>query len=50
MATHIQGGDLADAGIAGESADPPVRRERKLSSGVEIVLLTIFAMAAKPFT
>ncbi len=39
MATHIQGGDLADAGIAGESADPPVRRERKLSSGVEIVLL-----------
>ncbi len=44
MATHIQGGDLADAGIAGESADPPVRRERKLSSGVEIVLLTVFAI------
>ena len=44
MATHIQGGDLADAGIAGESADPPVRRERKLSSGIEIVLLAVFAI------
>ena len=44
MATHIQGGDLADAGIAGESADPPVRRERKLSSGVEVVLLAVFAI------
>src|SRR5687767_805262 len=45
MATHIQGGELADKGIAGESADPPVRRgERKLSSGVEIVLLALFAI------
>ena len=44
MATHIQGGDLADAGIAGESAAPPVRRRRKLSSGIEIVLLTLFAI------
>ena len=39
MATHIQGGDLADAGIAGESTDPPVRRHRRLSSGIEIALL-----------
>jgi multiple sugar transport system permease protein len=44
MATHIQGGDLADTGIAGETAAPPVRRERKLSSGIEIVLLVIFAI------
>ena len=44
MATHIQGGDLADAGIAGETAAPPVRRKRKFSSGIEIVLLAVFAI------
>jgi len=44
MATHIQGGDLADAGIAGETSAPPVRRERKLGSAVEIMLLTVFAI------
>jgi multiple sugar transport system permease protein len=44
MATHIQPAGVADAGIAGETVDPPIRRERKISSGVEIVLLTIFAV------
>ena len=44
MATHIQGGDLADAGIAGETSAPPVRRKRKFSSGIEIVLLVLFAI------
>jgi multiple sugar transport system permease protein len=43
MAVHISGvGDL-DA-PAGETSAPPVRRERKLGSGVEIVLLTILAV------
>ncbi|MDA0178688.1 carbohydrate ABC transporter permease [Solirubrobacter phytolaccae] len=42
MATHIQPEGLADKGIAGETVDPPVRRERKFGSGVEILLLTIF--------
>ena len=43
MATHIQPEGLADKGVAGETAAPPVRRgERKLGSGIEIVLLTIF--------
>jgi multiple sugar transport system permease protein len=44
MATHIQGGDLADAGIAGETAAPPIRKERKLGSGIEIILLAGFAI------
>jgi multiple sugar transport system permease protein len=44
VATHIQGGDLAGAGIAGESEDPPVRRHRKLSTGVEIAVLALFAI------
>src|SRR4051795_220279 len=44
MATHIQTSDLADAGIAGETAAPPVRRRRRLGSGVEIALLTLFAV------
>lgn len=42
MATHIQPEGLADKGIAGETVDPPVRRERKLGSGFEIVLLALF--------
>lgn len=45
MATHIQPEGLADKGIAGETAAPPVRRERKLGSGIEIVLLAIFMVA-----
>jgi multiple sugar transport system permease protein len=45
MAAHIQPAGIADAGIAGETAGPPpVRRKRKLGSGIEIVLLTIFAV------
>src|ERR1700750_92633 len=44
MAAHIQPADVADAGIAGETVAPPRRRERKLSSVIEIVLLTIFAI------
>src|SRR4051812_32167989 len=44
MATHIQGADLAGAGIAGETADPPVRRERRFGAALEIVLLTVFAV------
>ena len=44
MATHIQTEQLADAGIAGETAAPPVRRRRRFGSGVEIVLLTLFAV------
>src|SRR6185295_17573518 len=44
-AAHIQPSGVADAGIAGETAGPPpVRRKRKLGSGVEIVLLTLFAV------
>jgi multiple sugar transport system permease protein len=44
MAAHIQPAGLAGEGIAGETATPPVRRRRKLGSGVEIVLLTIIAV------
>jgi multiple sugar transport system permease protein len=45
MAAHIQPSGVADAGIAGETAaPPPVRRKRRLGSGIEIVLLTIFAV------
>ncbi len=43
MAAHIQPAGVADAGIAGETVAPPVRKgERKLSSGIEIVLLAGF--------
>jgi len=43
MATHIQPEGLADKGIAGETAAPPARSgERKLGSGIEIVLLALF--------
>src|SRR4051794_32900674 len=44
MAAHIQPAGLADEGIAGETATPPVRRRFKLGSGIEIALLTIFAI------
>ena len=45
MAAHIQPAGVADAGIAGETAGPPpVRRQRKLGSGIEIVLLALFAV------
>jgi multiple sugar transport system permease protein len=45
MAAHIQPAGVADAGIAGETAGPPpVRRQRKFGTGIEIVLLTIFAL------
>ena len=45
MAAHIQPAGVADAGIAGETAaPPPIRRKRKLGSGIEIVLLAIFAI------
>jgi multiple sugar transport system permease protein len=44
MATHIQPAGVAEQGIAGETAPPPVRRGRRLGSGIEIVLLTILAI------
>jgi multiple sugar transport system permease protein len=44
MATHIQPSGLAGEGIAGETAPPPVRRRRRVGSGVEIVLLTLLAV------
>jgi multiple sugar transport system permease protein len=44
MAAHIQPAGLADEGIAGETATPPVRRRPKLGSGIEILLLTAFAI------
>ena len=45
MAAHIQPAGVADAGIAGETAaPPPIRRKRKVGNGIEIVLLTIFAV------
>jgi multiple sugar transport system permease protein len=44
MAAHIQPAGLADEGIAGETAAPPVRRRPKFGSGFEIVLLAIFAV------
>ncbi|WP_196807616.1 carbohydrate ABC transporter permease [Candidatus Solirubrobacter pratensis] len=44
MAAHIQPAGMADEGIAGETATPPVRRRRKLGTGIEIVLLTIIAI------
>ncbi|MDA0173832.1 carbohydrate ABC transporter permease [Solirubrobacter taibaiensis] len=42
MATHIQPEGLSDKGIAGETVAPPVRKERKFGSALEIVLLAIF--------
>jgi multiple sugar transport system permease protein len=44
MAAHIQPAGLADEGIAGETVAPPVRSRPKFGSGLEIVLLTIFAV------
>lgn len=42
MAAHIQPAGIADEGIAGEIVVPPVRKQRKFGSGVEIVLLAVF--------
>ena len=36
MATHIQPMEIADAGIAGETAAPPPVRRRRLGSGIEV--------------
>ncbi len=44
MATHIQPSEIADAGIAGETAAPPAPHRRGLGSGIEIVLLALFAL------
>jgi multiple sugar transport system permease protein len=44
MAAHIQPAGIADEGIAGETVAPPVRKRPKFGSGIEIVLLTIFAV------
>src|SRR6187200_583652 len=44
MAAHIQPAGLADEGIAGETAAPPVRKRPKFGSGIEIILLAIFAV------
>src|SRR3954454_14599888 len=44
MAAHIQPAGIADEGIAGETVAPPVRKRPKFGSGIEIVLLTIFAI------
>lgn len=44
MAAHIQPSGLADQGIAGETATPPVRRRPRFGSGIEIVVLAIFAI------
>src|SRR4051812_34130707 len=44
MAAHIQPSGLADEGIVGETAAPPVRRRPKFGSAVEMVLLAIFAI------
>lgn len=45
MGAHIQPAGLADEGIAGETATaPPTRRRPKLGGGIEIVLLTVFAV------
>jgi multiple sugar transport system permease protein len=44
MEAHIQPADIADEGIAGETAPPPVRRRRTLGTGVEVVLLALFAV------
>jgi multiple sugar transport system permease protein len=44
MEAHIQPADIADEGIAGETAAPPVRRRRTLGSGLEVVLLALFAV------
>jgi len=45
MGAHIQPAGLADEGIVGETAAPPPRGEgRKFGTGLEIVLLAIFAI------
>ena len=44
MATHIQGGDTSAGGIVGETEDPPVRRRRRFSTGIEILVLVVFAV------
>ncbi|HWK29687.1 MAG TPA: carbohydrate ABC transporter permease [Solirubrobacter sp.] len=44
MAAHIQPSGLADEGIAGETATPPVRRRPRIGSGFEIIVLAIFAI------
>ena len=44
MATHIQPSGIADEGIAGETAPPPVRRRRRLGSAFEIALLALLAV------
>src|SRR3954467_15227101 len=44
MAAHIQPAGLADEGIASETATPPVRRQPKFGSGLEIALLALFAV------
>jgi multiple sugar transport system permease protein len=44
MGVHVQPEGLADEGIAGETAAPLARRRRTLGSGVEIVLLALFAI------
>jgi multiple sugar transport system permease protein len=44
MATHIQPAGVADKGIVGETAPPPIRRRRKFGSGIEIAVLALFAI------
>src|SRR4029079_18322658 len=44
MAAHIQPSGIADQGIAGETAPPPVRRRRRLGSAFEIALLALLAI------
>jgi multiple sugar transport system permease protein len=45
MGAHIQPSEIADEGIVGETASPPpVRRRRSIGTGIEILLLTIFAI------
>ena len=44
MGAHIQPSGLAEEGIVGETAAPPIRRKRKFGSGLEIVLLAGFAI------
>jgi multiple sugar transport system permease protein len=44
MAAHIQPSGIADQGIAGETAPPPVRRRRRLGSAVELALLALLAI------
>ena len=41
MAAHIQTAGLADTGIAGETAPPPVRAAGQLGAAFEIALLAL---------